>query len=238
MVIAKGKTKRTEKKFYLKDTDDGMIMHSQNGWMTAELMKTYLDWLSRTMGPGKIALVLDVYKAHVNEEVRSYADSKNIELIFVPACGTGMLQPLDIRIFGIVKEKLTEHQRLHPVPNNKLRFKYIYKTMINIWQSINKKAFKEAWDIPGLPKQIRQLKDNYKEEEEEDNRENTNTSSEDASEYSENIDEDYTDEEYKESLDKSEINENDSNEDFEEESQQYSEDEDNYFIERHDSDES
>lgn len=76
-----------------------------------------------------------------------------------------MFQPLDIWIFGIVKEKLTEYQRPHPVPNNNLRFKYIYNTMINIWKSINKKAFKEAWDIPGLPKQIRQLNDNNEKEE-------------------------------------------------------------------------
>ena len=81
------KTKRTEKKFYLQDTDDGMISHSPNGWMTAELMKTYLDWLARTMGPQKIAVILDVYKAHVNEEVRNNADSKNIELTYVPALG-------------------------------------------------------------------------------------------------------------------------------------------------------
>jgi hypothetical protein len=49
------------------------------------------------------ALIIDVYKAHRTDAVIAKAKALNMHLIFVPACHTGELQPLDYGIFGPLK---------------------------------------------------------------------------------------------------------------------------------------
>ena len=44
--------------------------------------------------------MLDVYGAHIPDNVRALASQLGINLIFVPACKTGELQPLDVGVFG------------------------------------------------------------------------------------------------------------------------------------------
>lgn len=102
-LISKGKTKRCENK-YGEEISDELITHLNNGWMTPVVMKTYLSWLRKKMGEGPIALILDVYRAHIEKSVKAHKRKLGIKLIFVPACGTGNYQTLDRSLFGIVKK--------------------------------------------------------------------------------------------------------------------------------------
>lgn len=52
------------------------------------------------------ALLLDCFKAHCTVSVSKFAKDHFIELIFVPANAKSEYQPLDRRIFGILKSKL------------------------------------------------------------------------------------------------------------------------------------
>ena len=58
------------------------------------------------MGGDPFAFVLDVFRAHKDKRVLKLTEELKIELIFVTSCGTGLYQPLDRKIFGIVKSKL------------------------------------------------------------------------------------------------------------------------------------
>lgn len=116
-IVAKGKSKRCEKKFGVQKNDDEIIFHSPNGWTNSQVMIKYLEWLSGKMDHQKFVLVLDVYKSHLKDEVLEKADELGIHLIFVPACGTGMYQPLDISVFGIFKEKLKKYEKENKVPD-------------------------------------------------------------------------------------------------------------------------
>ena len=58
------------------------------------------------------ALVLDVFSSHREQTVKDYARNLGIELIFVPASGTGIYQPLDRVIFGIFKKLLNQKERI------------------------------------------------------------------------------------------------------------------------------
>lgn len=104
-LISKGKTKRCEKKYGNQDSDE-LITHSESGWMTPSVMKTYLNWLHEMMGKSPFVLILDVYRAHIDKTVKAEAKKLGIKLIFVPACATGLFQPLDRRLYGIIKKKL------------------------------------------------------------------------------------------------------------------------------------
>lgn len=67
-----------------------------------------MGWVAEKMPSKGFALVLDVYKSHLTKEFKQKAKELNIELIYVPACGTGIYQPLDISIFGVFKEKMPD----------------------------------------------------------------------------------------------------------------------------------
>jgi hypothetical protein len=84
--------------------------------MNSGLMVEYLRWLR--VRPGlddqdedgdfvqTIYLQLDHARVHCTKEVIEEAERLNIQLIFIPASCTDMLQPLDIGVFGPFKAKL------------------------------------------------------------------------------------------------------------------------------------
>lgn len=106
--VAKGTTEACEKAQFGDESlfaDDEVLTHSKNGWCTEQTMLEYLQWLSKYNQGKNIALILDVYRAHRTEAVKNRARELNIELVYVPANGTSLYQPLDLRIMGILKKK-------------------------------------------------------------------------------------------------------------------------------------
>lgn len=79
---------------------------SPKGWTDSSLMIKYLEWLHEKADKKPCALVLDVFSAHRDQSVKDKANELNIELIFVPANGTSVYQPLDRKVFGVLKSKL------------------------------------------------------------------------------------------------------------------------------------
>ena len=49
------------------------------------------------------ALILDRYTSHVTDEVKIKAQQLNIRLVYIPTSATETFQPLDSRIFGMLK---------------------------------------------------------------------------------------------------------------------------------------
>ena len=48
-------------------------------------------------------MILDGFKVHISDEIIEFAESNNIKLYFIPLGYTDQLQPLDIKLFGILK---------------------------------------------------------------------------------------------------------------------------------------
>ena len=94
----------------LRAADKAEVWEIENnqGWMNEDIMIMYLDHVHTKLSVGFLcALVLDCYKAHRTDNVKKKkANNLRIELIFVPANGTRIYQPLDRRIFGIIMSKL------------------------------------------------------------------------------------------------------------------------------------
>lgn len=80
---------------------------SLGGWVDELMMIQYLNWFSTNVSMNKpCALVLDQYPIHTISLVKEVAQELRIVLIYVPKNATGVHQPLDRRIFGIIKIKL------------------------------------------------------------------------------------------------------------------------------------
>ena len=82
--------------------------------------------------------------------IKNYAKDNNIKLIQVPPNGTGEYQPLDRRIFGIVKKKLRAYIGRKSEGQKTERWKVALLGFLNAWNEITEKYLISAWNIPGL----------------------------------------------------------------------------------------
>jgi hypothetical protein len=98
-----GKTPRSLKKLNIHNNEViGTI--SKNGWINEHIMKLALDEIYKITKNKKGVLLLDQFTAHTTDNIKDYAKSKNIELIYVPIGMTDKYQLLDVNINGIIKE--------------------------------------------------------------------------------------------------------------------------------------
>ena len=95
---------------------DWDVHHSPNHWSNTETMVRYIDTIINpyvesqrkafSLPQQQALCIFDVFKAHQAEEVLQKLKSNNIHCVFVPASCTGELQPLDVSVNKVYKEKL------------------------------------------------------------------------------------------------------------------------------------
>lgn len=153
IVLSKGGDKACDKFAHLKNVEIWPT-YNENGWMNESIMLRYLEYFHVNIAKHQpCALVLDCYKAHHTLAVIKRASELNIQLIFVPANGTSLYQPLDRKIFGIVKTKLRSLARSNSFSGPE-RFKIITEHLIQAWSEVTEKNLISAWKIPGLHERI------------------------------------------------------------------------------------
>ena len=176
IIIAKGKTENAGKAIdqLIKEGFRITKYVNKNGWMNPDTMLKTLDYVNSLRDQSKknlpIYLVLDVFRAHINVEVKQKAKKLNIKLITVPANGTAIYQALDVGIFGVFKKFLESDYRdwlenvdistdlTHLVKEGIQRF-------YNAWNKITKEHILAAWaKIPNLKmtfeEHLKQVNDN------------------------------------------------------------------------------
>lgn len=139
-MIAKGKTNRSLQKFKLNDKIIGT--YSNNGWVNNGIMKIILTNIYNITKGKKCALLLDQYPAHNNDFIVDEANKLNINLIYIPKGMTSKLQPLDISINGILKErakKLWKQERIKN-PNKLITASDGIKHVITVINEIKKET--------------------------------------------------------------------------------------------------
>jgi len=173
LIIAKGTTKDCGRVID-KLIQEGLPIHrklfSKNGWMTGVTMLDVLDYVGEirdSIKPGsKIYLVLDVFRAHLCEDVLKKAKKLRIKFITVPANGTGIYQPLDVLIFGILKQYLRQSYRdwlehLDPSSDIHVAVEDGIRRFLEAWERITKQQILAAWDkIPQLMEEYKSKKRN------------------------------------------------------------------------------
>jgi hypothetical protein len=147
-VLAKGKTPRCETKFGAHQ--DVLVKHSESGWATENIVMSYIEWLSHEIADGTpCALILDVYPTHRTDRVIEIAAANDVELLFVPAGGTGRFQPLDRRIFGELKARARAEFRRWTWRADGLDMDYEQSIRIlsRCWMAIPAENVKKAWNV-------------------------------------------------------------------------------------------
>ena len=115
--------------------------HTDTGWMNNEAFKYYLMKLREYVGHDEtLHLVIDLYPAHMTEDVQALAASMNFQLHIIPAGITDIYQQLDRKIFGVVKAKARKLFRLRNQvgkPLHATKKKEACEDMISAWEGIS-----------------------------------------------------------------------------------------------------
>jgi hypothetical protein len=155
-VIGHGKTDLCLRSYCLPPTVWGLT--SESGWTTSQVMLQWLAKLRQEVFPDDkpVALILDVYAAHRKQEVRNFAADLNIELVFIPPGCTDLLQPLDRRVFGVLKAKARRHWRLryHNRLGGKTTHAELIQDLMKSWDEVDEDAIGSAWSVYDSPNAV------------------------------------------------------------------------------------
>jgi hypothetical protein len=83
----------------------------ENGWMTSDLMKRYVDFLfklrmSENLSKNPAMMVYDSFRGHLDENVKTKFRNHNFHLAVIPAGLTSVCQPLDVSINKPFKDNM------------------------------------------------------------------------------------------------------------------------------------
>ena len=149
LFVAQGKTTTVEET-QIGDVGYHWKAHSESGWVNEQVFSQYLHQIRQYYDDSdKLYLILDVYPAHRNIEVINEAAALNIELIFIPAGLTDTYQPLDRRIFGILKAKARRFFRMRFSQNIDIEAtkRAAAQDFVAAWESISAENVEDAWEI-------------------------------------------------------------------------------------------
>ena len=105
VLFAEGSTEKYHKQLGVHPKYIYKVVHSTSGWMNEAIFIEYLSWIRTLVNQKKIYLIADQFGPHFGKDAEAHATSLHIKLIPVPKGGTGIYQPLDRGIFGIMKKK-------------------------------------------------------------------------------------------------------------------------------------
>ena len=124
------------------------VSYSQtNAWMNTNLFIQYLIFLRNNIKDKKIFLLIDMSPTHTSQRIIEKANELNIEIIYIPAGCTEILQPLDLRINGILKEiyKRNVLRWISENPQQPIGIQRTIEFLLDTWDEISQFAIMEAW---------------------------------------------------------------------------------------------
>ena len=147
-LIAKGKTELCHQQ--LGDPQGHLVGHSETGWSTVDTFSEFLLAVREHFNDDDpVYLLLDLYSVHRTDEIRQLAESLNIVLIFIPPGMTDQYQPLDRRIFGVLKQylRLLWRREYHDDPNQRFTKQKAVQLLVPAWERISPQLIIEGWTI-------------------------------------------------------------------------------------------
>ena len=115
-----------------------------NNWFIMKKIIRILALVGRTLRPGcQIILCLDTYSSHINEQVLATAHEEAVRLVLIPARCTSMLQPLDVYVFRVFKERL--RRRFHDIHGDATGLVSVESLLTALYDAISSTIVNRAW---------------------------------------------------------------------------------------------
>lgn len=128
--------------------------YSENGWTTEFTFIEYITGLRNHIGfddKHTIHILLDVFRAHITDNVKKACSDLNIKLHLIPAGMTDEIQPLDRRIFGPMKSyaRYLFRNRLKDLDLDKSKIKRskidACQDMVRAWERLSSDTIQGAF---------------------------------------------------------------------------------------------
>ena len=124
-----------------------VIYHSQNGYTDNDVMHFYLHQLQLWTNSRPCVLILDRYTSHTSESTKNIAKNLGIRLVYIPTSATDLYQPLDKRIFGVMKSSAGSNFNKFVFTENRAYTKSEAADLfINTWNRLSSHVILSAWD--------------------------------------------------------------------------------------------
>ena len=149
LFVAQGKTTQVENS-QIGDVGYHWKAHSESGWVTDEVFSYYLHKIREHFNDDDpLHLVMDLYPSHMTDRVLQDAKDLNIIIHIIPAGLTDVYQPLDRKIFGILKAKARYYFRMRrelgkPITATKAE---ACQDMVKAWEGVLSGMIGSAWEI-------------------------------------------------------------------------------------------
>ena len=90
------------------------IAYTKKGWMDAPTFEKFLDHFHKYAGEERpVLLLIDSVSSHISSEAFELACSRGIELYRIVVNATHLMQPLDVGVFGPLKQRWHQVVRTH-----------------------------------------------------------------------------------------------------------------------------
>jgi hypothetical protein len=125
-----------------------VIAHQENGWTNGTVAIEFMHWISNRVRGQQFRIIWDSHSAHRDEDVRREAGGLDIAVEYIPSGMTDEWQPLDLRIFGSLKQRARamfddQWAREDVV---ELTTETAIALLLKAWDSITQVEFLNAWD--------------------------------------------------------------------------------------------
>ena len=118
--------------------------------MTTECFKEYLSMLrEQYKGGEELYLILDSFSVHKSAAVQEFATGLKIHLMFIPAGMTDKLQPLDVRIFGVLKSIARSYlvREMQELADQKIGMPKAIQILVRSWEQLSSETITSAWSV-------------------------------------------------------------------------------------------
>lgn len=120
---------------------------SEKGWTDNSTFYDYLNHLRSQFEDGEIHIILDVFSAHRSVETKKAAEELGIHLHFIPAGYTDLFQPLDARIFAILKSYIRHMIRNYLREDKIITKKDACNFFIRAWEKLTPAEIQESFNF-------------------------------------------------------------------------------------------
>ena len=94
-------------------------------------------------------IIVDSFSVHKAQSAMTLAAELNITLKLIPPGMTNLLQPLDLRIFGVLKSIGGAHLRrmVQESPYEKIGMKRAVSVLVRAWSQLSEETIRDSWSV-------------------------------------------------------------------------------------------
>jgi hypothetical protein len=127
---------------------------SSTGWINSEIWMDVLQWIVAYKKPtieDPIAIITDCHSTRFNAEALQLAMTHHCHIIALPPNSTGILQPLDLAVFGPFKAALREAMLIACINGQHVDKVTVPRMICNAWEkAATSTNVKSGWRAAGM----------------------------------------------------------------------------------------